>query len=163
MASQHDGKQIKSRTVPLAALNKDVIYVRGGSTLASTSLADVTSIVLALRSGPAYIFEMYGTINCSGATSIVGLGINFTGTPVFIQHQGMLPQTASVCAYGGANASNVVTVIDSVARANNSVLYLPFSIQGQLAGSTSGNLSLRAQRSGTATVIVSGWAIAYEV
>jgi len=149
------GKQLRVASIPADRLVKPPAAVELASTftVASTTLADVTGLTFALPGAGTWSFEFELLITQATASSLVGLGINYTGTITRIVYNVWMASTTTVLRYGSGTSNNFA-VVDATAHAAGGTL--PARVAGSITVSTSGTLALRAQRSAATTTINAG-------
>jgi hypothetical protein len=162
--SQNDGKFARARSVPVAALDKDILRAAFGLSttqpITSTTLANIPGLSLSLRIG-LYIVDAWLLIQ-SSASAVVGIGFGFSNASGNFVEGAMLSQQTSPTLQTTTGTQNIdVARVDASARAIES--NSPASLQGVFQVLAAGTLTVRAQSSAGTLTILSGWLRAMEV
>jgi hypothetical protein len=121
-------------------------------TVATTTLADITGLTLALNRAGTFSFAFVIYVAQATAASVNGLAINYTGTVTRINAACNFPATTTTTSLLRQTVNNTVMAASSMAAG----VTIPVFLSGTIAVSTTGTLSVRAQRATAATTVLLG-------
>jgi hypothetical protein len=120
-------------------------------TVSSTSLVDITDLVLDMNSSTTYFFDFNLLVAQSTSSSLNGFGVNYSGTVASIAYTVMMGNTGGAAGnFLGATANNTAL---TQTTAQTSGTTTAVRISGVIKTTTSGTLTARAKRA-TATTLV---------